>query len=246
MIRKLLIAACDTVFGGDYADFLRRLAGRRAERLGDKAGIGFLLDLDNRLYALQGEAAVRYGDGRHPKHRLTGYHDFFVAQIGKGERVLDVGCGKGELAHDIAAKAGAIVVALDKSERCIEVAKTRYAHPNITYVCGDARERIPSGGFDTVVMSNVLEHLDRREDFLRCAIAGARPGRFLLRVPLFERDWRVPLKKELGLPWQLDPTHETEYTVASFAVELARAGLRPMRTEIRWGEIWAEATPVET
>lgn len=64
--------------------------------------------------------------------------------------------------------------------------------------------------------------------------------RALIRVPLFERDWRVPLKRQLGVEWRLDPTHETEYTLESFRAEMDEAGLRVTEQMLRWGEIWAE------
>ena len=73
--------------------------------------------------------------------------------------------------------------------------------------------------------------------------ADRRPAHILIRVPLFERDWRVPLKQELGVEWRLDPTHEIEYTIESFAEEIAEAGLTVSLQEIRWGEIWAEVSP---
>jgi len=57
---------------------------------------------------------------------------------------------------------------------------------------------------------------------------------------LFERDWRVPLKKELGVEWRLDTTHETEYTLESFKEEIANAGLSITHLEVQWGEIWAQ------
>ena len=72
------------------------------------------------------------------------------------------------------------------------------------------------------------------------------PSRFLIRVPVFERDWRVPLKRELGVEWRLDPTHETEYTLESFEKEMAAAGLRITYQEVRWGEIWAEVANRDT
>ena len=95
--------------------------------------------------------------------------------------------------------------------------------------------------FDTVVLSNVLEHLPERAAFLRSVRMRVHPRRFLLRVPLFERDWRVPLKKELGIEWRLDLTHETEYTEEAFRNELEQAGLHITELHIRWGEIWCEA-----
>jgi hypothetical protein len=70
-----------------------------------------------------------------------------------------------------------------------------------------------------------------------------RPSRVLLRVPVFERDWRVPLKEELGLDYRLDPTHCTEYTLESFSKEMNDARFAVTHQEVRWGEIWAEAVP---
>jgi hypothetical protein len=94
--------------------------------------------------------------------------------------------------------------------------------------------------FDVVVLSNILEHLPERPAFLRRMQQAARPSRMLIRVPLFERDWQVPLKRELGVEWRLDPTHETEYTLESFVDEVTQAGCRIVHQEVRWGEIWAE------
>jgi hypothetical protein len=103
---------------------------------------------------------------------------------------------------------------------------------------------LPDRRFDVVVMSNVLEHVEHRVEFIRRVNAQARPTRWLVRVPVFERDWRVPLKRELGLEWRLDPTHFNEYTVESFREEMAQAGMRIEHLEIRWSEVWSELCPM--
>jgi hypothetical protein len=90
----------------------------------------------------------------------------------------------------------------------------------------------------------VVEHLEHRPEFLKGVIHAVQPSRLLLRVPVFERDWRVPLKKELGIDYRLDPTHFTEYTLESFAAEMDQARLKITHQEVRWGEIWAEAVPM--
>lgn len=72
-------------------------------------------------------------------------------------------------------------------------------------------------------------------------LATAKPARWLIRVPTYERDWRVPLMDQLGCECRLDATHETEYTRESFHEELSQAGLAIIHEEYRWGEIWAEA-----
>ncbi len=139
--------------------------------------------------------------------------------------------------------AGAYVVGIDLNPDNIAHARQRYAHPGVEYRLGDVAQELRDGPFDVVILSNILEHLPQRPAFLRRVQEVAGPSRLLIRVPLFERDWRVPLKKELGIEWRLDPTHKTEYTLESFAEEMAAASLRITYQEVRWGEIWAEAVP---
>jgi SAM-dependent methyltransferase len=182
-----------------------------------------------------------YGGGVHTKHRHTRYHDFFVARVQEGERVLDLGCGKGTLAFDLVRRAGAAVVAVDIDSQHIAQATRRYADPRLNFCVGDITTGLIVGRFDVVVLSNVLEHLPERVAFLRRIRAQIGPSRLLIRVPLYERDWRVPLKRELGVEWRLDPSHETEYTLESLAREMESAGLSISHQEVRWGEIWAEA-----
>ena len=56
---------------------------------------------------------------------------------------------------------------------------------------------------------------------------------------MIDRNWYVPMKKELGLPYYSDETHFTEYTLESFKKEIAEAELSIDHYQINWGEIWA-------
>jgi len=214
----------------------------RMERLPADDALRFWFRINAEVYSLLGQRAVDYGGGVHTKHRHTRYHDFFVNRIRMGERVLDIGCGIGAVAYDIAERSNAQVMGIDLSSQSIAVARERYRHSNLTFDVHDGTQPLPMGSFDVVVLSNILEHLPERATFLRRVQQAATPSRILIRVPLFERDWQVPLKKELGVEWRLDATHETEYTLESFAEELAAAELRVLHQEVRWGEIWAEVT----
>lgn len=220
-----------------------QIVSRKNAELPALESLHMLLRLDEKFYRLQGKTAVEYGDGLHPKYRLTRYRDFFVSRIRKGEKVLDVGCSFGAVAFDIAERSGATVLGIDIDTAFIEKAQQLYRHPRVQYKVGDALKTLPEGPFNVVILSNVLEHLPDRPDFLRRIVQTAQPRRILLRVPVYERDWRVPLKKELGIEWRLDPTHETEYTLESFKEEMRQAGLTISYQEVRWGEIWAVATP---
>jgi len=201
-----------------------------------------LCRLDNLLYRAISVASVWYGGGLHAKHRLTRYHDFFVERVARGERVLDIGCGNGALAADVAGRSGAVVTGVDQDPAAIRAARARHRGAGLTFLAADARA-LPAGAFDVVVLSNVLEHLDERVAFLRETLARSGARRVLVRVPLFERDWRVPLKQELGVDFRLDPTHRVEYTLEEFEAEMAAAGLAVDERQVRWGEIWAACRP---
>jgi 2-polyprenyl-3-methyl-5-hydroxy-6-metoxy-1,4-benzoquinol methylase len=203
-------------------------------------GMKFLLELDNRLYGLLGNQSILYGEGVHTKHRHIGYHDFFIANLAPGDRVLDIGSGNGLLCYEMAKQvARGKVVGIEINERSVEDARKRYVRPNLCFIHGDAGINLPEGEFDVVTMSNVLEHIEKRVELLKTIVSKSNPDRIILRVPHLERDWKVPLKKELGVEYRLDPTHCIEYTLDSFQDEITRAGLEIADLKIRWGEIWS-------
>lgn len=201
-----------------------------------------LVSYDDAYRALD-RAAIAYDGGVHVKHRLTRYHDFFVERVQPGETVLDIGSGKGELAYDLVTKAGASVIGIDHDPSHLAFARSHFFHERLEFREGDVLDGAPAGRFDVVVLSNVLEHLEPRVSFLRQVIATARPSRVLLRVPLYERDWTVPLKAEVGLIAYWDPDHKIEYDEATFRAELGEAELDVKELVQRWGEIWAVAEP---
>lgn len=215
-------------------------------RLPPDRTLRMLFRMEQWLYYLEGQMAIAYGNGVHVKHQHMNYHRFFIERIHAGERVLDIGSHNGAVAHDIAANTGAQVVGIEIDPKRVAMAKRLHSHPNVAYRQGNVLTDLRDEAFDVVVLSNVLEHLPDRPPFLRRVQELTTPSRFLIRVPLFERDWRVPLKRELGVEWRLDPTHEIEYTLELFAEEMRAAGLRPVHQEVRWGEVWAELVPDAT
>lgn len=222
---------------------LERVIVARSQQLPAADGLRFLFRLDALLYSLQGPLSGVYGGGVHSKHRHTGYHDFFVERIGADERVLDIGCGMGAVAFDIAQRTGAQVHGVDLNAESIAEAQRRYQLPNLRFTVQDALQLKLDAPYDTIVLSNVLEHIVERPEFLRQAMQATGAKRIFIRVPLFERDWRVPLKQELGVEWRLDLDHKTEFTLAQFATETQAAGLQIVHQEVHWGEVWAELKP---
>ncbi len=129
------------------------------------------------------------------------------------------------------------------SELNIAEARGRFRHPALQFVQGTAPADVPARPFDVVVASNVLEHIEHRPEFLDGIQRRTHAARWLIRVPMANRDWRVPLRAELGLFPFGDPTHFTEYTRESFETEIDRAGFEVCHLQVNWGEIWAEVRP---
>lgn len=193
------------------------------------------LELNNFFYRLSSRLASKAEKGLHPKKRLTAYHQFFINNINQGDAVLDVGFGDGSLSFDVSKKAKR-VVAIDLNEKNLKIAREKYSVPNIEYIMGDATKSLPAENFDVIILSNVLEHIEKRVEFLE-KIKNIAP-KILIRVPLLDRDWITLYKKELGVEYRSDKTHFTEYTLVSLREELEKAGLRLLDYSIQFGEIW--------
>ena len=207
-----------------------------------KNALIFLFNLHKRILTLISDRASDYEGGTHPKHRLMQYHKFFSKRITSGQSILDIGSGKGPLAYDLA-RAGANVTGIEISRKNFDIANGLYKLPNLHFIYGDAWKDVPNKHFDTIVMSNVLEHIDDRVGFIKKIQKDTFAKKWLIRVPCFDRDWIVPLAKELGLDSRLDETHFTEFTDETFRKEMSDAGLEIIHFEKQWGEIWAELIP---
>lgn len=204
-------------------------------------GLRQLLRLRDRLDWVINERAMAYGGGEHPKHRLTDYHRFFIERIQNGDRVIDVGCGYGAVARSIArAHPQCTVTGIDQDMPRLTQALAADNPDNLSFVEGDATSNLPQGPWQVVVLSNVLEHIVERVGFLQKLQSATGAGRFLIRVPLFEREWQMALRRELGVDFRSDPDHKIEHELSAFIDEITQAGLVAVELQTRWGEIWAD------
>lgn len=205
-----------------------------------------LFRLSDDLARVIDERAVALGEGEHPRHRLTGYHDYFIARIPRGARVLELGCGRGTIARSIANRVpGSRVTGIDVDEELIGAARAGDNPRNVSFLYGESLFDLPYGRWDVVVLSNLLERLEDRVGFLRRVLRQLDPPLILVRVPLRERGWEVALRRELDLPYFADPAHVVEHSRADFLAEMRMAGLAVVEIETVWGEIRAACTSAE-
>lgn len=205
----------------------------------------WILNIHNWLYDLAGVLAVAVNDGIHPKHFLIRYKEWFCDHIGDDWVVVDVGSNTGSMAAMLATKARH-VYGIELSPKLIEEARRTYPAPNLEFIAADATNYDYSDcqPIDCVTLSNVLEHIRDRVGFLtmlsRHLIWRDRSRQlFLIRVPTVERDWLASYKKEIGIEYRLDRTHEVEHTKKEFIREIKSAGLALESLEIRFGEFYA-------
>jgi len=198
--------------------------------------IKFFCWLHNFSYKATSFLATKNNNGLHPKHRILNYHQFFIDNICKEDIVLDIGCGNGAVAFDLAKKAKQ-VTAIDIRHKNIAVAKNKFSTPpNLEYVVGDATIYEFQPKFDVIILSNVLEHINKRVEFL-IKIKKLAP-KILIRVPLLTRDWLSVYKKDLGFEYRLDKTHCIEYTEENFKREMESADLKIEKYFIKFGELY--------
>ena len=106
-----------------------------------------------------------------------------------GQRLLDAGCGAGEVARDLAARVapGGSVVALDYARTNVEAAAQRHDGSAVEYVVGNVTALdFPDATFDGVRSERVLQHVDDPDRAIAELARVTKPGG---RVCLIDTDW---------------------------------------------------------
>jgi len=108
-----------------------------------------------------------------------------------GESILDVGCGPGLLAQDLAIEVGpeGKVVGIDTSGSMLELAERRCADlPQVEFVEGDAKSLVADDAtYDAAVCVQVLLYVEEPNEVLKEIHRALKPGG---RIVIMETDWR--------------------------------------------------------
>ncbi len=208
-----------------------------------KKGLKSLFLIKDNIDWVINERALKYGLGIHPKHSLMNYHEFFSSRIKDGSKVLDVGCGIGMVSMHVGknlTKSSIIGIDINKQNILHANELLRKSNlKNVKFIYGDINDQNDIKA-EYIILSNVLEHIENRIEFLKNIQKVSNSKIFLIRVPNFERDWQIAMRKELGIYYFSDVDHKIEHTADQLKIELERSGFTIKEIFTVWGEIWVE------
>ena len=143
---------------------------------------------------------TRRSSNNYYHRRLTEIYQFLIPP---GQRVLELGCGEGDL---IAALKPSTGVGVDFSPEMIARARTR--HPEIEFLLQDVHELNLSGTFDYIIVSDLVNELwDVEAVFeLMARVSGPQTR---IAINTYSRLWELPLAMVRRSVSPIQPSHRT-------------------------------------
>ncbi|AZE83356.1 hypothetical protein C4J98_1943 [Pseudomonas orientalis] len=120
--------------------------------------------------------------------------EFLLRHLPAEGRILEVGCGHGQIARWIAERSpNATVLGLDSSPAQIAVAKASRLPANLDFRVGDFTRCTETQRFDLIVCRFVLLHVQARAAALQCLLDLLNPtGRLVIEEPSLSSLFSVP------------------------------------------------------
>ncbi len=202
--------------------------------LGVERKLRLYLDLEWIFDRLAMEMSFKhYGPDQHPFRQQA--KDFLRQHIRSDKAVLDLGCAKGDMSAMLASMARE-VVGVDHDAAAIAHARNTYQQPNLTFHNSDALVYLKDHPerFDVLVLSHILEHLDRPEEFFMTFKDYFT--HIYIELPDFDKTYLNLYRKDLGVKLiYTDDDHVSEFDRFELSALLDRAGIHIEEREYRFG-----------
>jgi len=153
-------------------------------------------------------------------------------------RILEIGCGTGEVSHWMARRSAAHVVGTDVCAPFIEEAKKKYQLPNLQYEVVDFNDRNAFAGrqFDYIVGNGILHHLYHNLDevFVSMRRLLKEDGKIIFLEPNFYNPYiysifSYPTLRALA---RLEPG-EMAFSKSFIIGKLTQAGFKNIRVDYK-------------
>jgi ubiquinone/menaquinone biosynthesis C-methylase UbiE len=172
------------------------------------------------------DSIARRGDGSTKASRA--YHkrlrDIYRFLIPPGLRILELGCGKGEL---LAALEPSVGLGIDLSSAMVHEAQRR--HPSLRFVQGDAHALSSEGPFDAVILSDLVNELWDVQRVLE-SVRGVCTARTRIIINAYSRLWEWPLSMARRFGLAKPMLRQNWLTVEDIRNLLDLAGFETIRT----------------
>ncbi|MDR7469712.1 MAG: methyltransferase domain-containing protein [Armatimonadota bacterium] len=166
----------------------------------------------------------------HPKHLLEADadHAWYLSVLDLSDVVLDVGCGNARHTARAAAVAR-LAVGLDRDSAQLQsglhhIRRLGLSNCHLLEASAESPLPLQSNSVSVVLLLDVLEHLERRQEALREIHRVLEDnGLLLVSAPNRQTSWKRRLQAA-GLCVYADRDHKIEYTLSELEDELRRAG----------------------
>ena len=183
------------------------------------------------------------------KKKNAYYHENLKALYGsyipKGERVLEIGCGTGDILARLEPGEGRGV---DVSEEMVEIARRKYSgKSNLHFEREDIFENTKMFGYPYIFLADVLEHVGDLGNFVRQLSARTDPGSTVVisvANPLWEPVLMLAEKLHMKMPegpHTRDSIRETERIFRESGFTLVERGFRLLVPKKIPGGDWINA-----
>lgn len=137
----------------------------------------------------------------------------FAARLARGKRVIDLGCGTGYGANELA-RTAATVTGVDVHPATIAHAQQTYRRDNLSYLTASSEQvPLPDASADLIIAFELIEHLASPERLLAEANRLLAPGgQFIVSTP--NREYYSISREEPN------PYHQHEFDYAEFRAAL--------------------------
>lgn len=132
-----------------------------------------------------------------------------IRKISKIEKILDIGCGTGDICSTLAKKYVKPLIGLDVAQEMVEWCRKKYDIPGLSFSAGTILSLpFPDNSFTTVLSISVIEWIEDYEKAIREVARVLAPGgTWIVSIP----NWQSPFRKMQLVFGLLKKSYYTNY-----------------------------------